>query len=1026
MLTLPAEDFLCSNKSEARFKVVFYDIPTLGTNLYGLSSVAYGATDAAKYTTYNENVIYTVSPISIDVDPLSRMFGISECVIEYDLDWFRHYLINYRMIGKLVRVYIGDYNTDVANYIHYFSGFIKSDPDLDHEDKKITLTLTDIFSKLKEADCRKFVTADKFLNTHPITLIYNILSSFLGSSFINSSSFDISDSAYNTISHFVISRGGFSLSGYGKETKHIDTGPYVTQLTGFDVISSLCDLIRGTLYIDSSGKISFKLSGGSTVANLTYDDILPDTFKQIADETKTINKVIINYDKLFEDRELVSAFVGYGATQAEKKAGDYSQTLTVRNQTSIAANAVTDVSNTAFHHEYNCDWIQNCTELMTTAMAGATSLIFCGRTHALSGSNGAYPVLASQGAHLKPSSSPARPVYLRLVPYTTLLPGSKVRFYGQLNLTGVLQNRSSEVITISSDWLLGYYQTFDEYLYSSLTGVIDKLYSFNGLGATTSATTLDNYSIYSGNELNGTAVFDITILKYYANNIISRFSDGCPVVEFETSFAQYALEIGDIITITNENYIYYGHDGITDSYTWEVVSKECNPSTGTIKFKVMFYGANTDPLTDEYITKSVRLAATEVAGDLVYCDSPTGMSISDVSGSALTGKISPGGINYNGYSRTPVLIDNDDHTFTASKDTYIYLDTVTGGMVFHETAVGAGTPTLSSRQKLLSKITTNSSGVTANVDLKNKRDGFSSRAFSGEARGQHGVYMETFETYNSNDWTFKAATSPTVTTVLPALSDQTGGRALSVTNYGWLESNINIPFDKSKLYRMRARVCMHTRDSHATDTYEKFYCGVAGIAADGYTYVNINGTNSYATQHYFVSNSSHVYADAGNALDVWVEYTGWFKGHAATGIGSESPDATNPAELHNDVRYFRPLIICNYNNGDGVMYIDYLVIDVHDEDAINRTYLGIAVNGNINSNMVIEGSIYNGSVTENKIGTGAVTENKIGALAVSSGKIASEAVTTAKVGANAIGTYQTVASNSGRNHNFDFNVWSRG
>ena len=118
-----------------------------------------------------------------------------------------------------------------------------------------------------------------------------------------------------------------------------------------------------------------------------------------------------------------------------------------------------------------------------------------------------------------------------------------------------------------------------------------------------------------------------------------------------------------------------------------------------------------------------------------------------------------------------------------------------------------------------------------------------SAKLDGFARGQHGVFLETFENLPS-DWTAVQGTG--VESIVP--SGEAGGKALRVVGHRWRVFPQNIPFDPSKLYRIRARF---RPIAHSTDpAKEAVFIGVQGVAADGVTLVNVAGVNTTSNQHY--------------------------------------------------------------------------------------------------------------------------------------------------------------------------------
>lgn len=199
-----------------------------------------------------------------------------------------------------------------------------------------------------------------------------------------------------------------------------------------------------------------------------------------------------------------------------------------------------------------------------------------------------------------------------------------------------------------------------------------------------------------------------------------------------------------------------------------------------------------------------------------------------------------------------------------------------------------------------------------------------------------GAFRETFDsrdilaTWDDND------SDPTVTYTQSGVA---GGVALQSEDLVWRVSPTAIPFDRTKLYRMRGRI-RKTAGTQGTTAY----IGLVGVAADGVTLVNIYGSDSLDWQHYVcIANANP------GVSNEWSEYTGYFKG-AASGDGTHwsSPDAASPGQLHADCRYFRPAFILNYGllgndvsvswpNGDEILWPDETTVD-WDEPASGDTW----------------------------------------------------------------------------------------
>ena len=189
-------------------------------------------------------------------------------------------------------------------------------------------------------------------------------------------------------------------------------------------------------------------------------------------------------------------------------------------------------------------------------------------------------------------------------------------------------------------------------------------------------------------------------------------------------------------------------------------------------------------------------------------------------------------------------------------------------------------------------------------------------------------WRESFEKLPS-DWIFVAGDLSRLSLVDDASS--TGGKVLRASGYVWLVFPLNIPFDPNATYKISGRV---RQVQDPTSGGKAIYIGVEGVAADGSTLVNIQGQNTHSSQHYIAASYDQLVAGSG-----WVEFTGYFRGWAATGSG-KSPSLASPGRLHQNVRYIRPLFILNYAGGDGVADIDHLTLEtVQDRAAVGRIVL---------------------------------------------------------------------------------------
>jgi hypothetical protein len=181
------------------------------------------------------------------------------------------------------------------------------------------------------------------------------------------------------------------------------------------------------------------------------------------------------------------------------------------------------------------------------------------------------------------------------------------------------------------------------------------------------------------------------------------------------------------------------------------------------------------------------------------------------------------------------------------------------------------------------------------------------------------VFLDTFEHKNWQARYLNASNGGGLAVTYPA-DGSLGGKVLHAAGGQlWIQSTANIPYDPNALYRITARV----RRKSGSGSTQFCFVGVAGVAADGLTLINTSGSNDVSVQHYNCINGLDL---GGVAVDTWVDGVGYFKGHATSGFGANS-DSSTPTPLYTGVKYFRPLVILNYNGGTGTQQIDYIKVE---------------------------------------------------------------------------------------------------
>lgn len=162
----------------------------------------------------------------------------------------------------------------------------------------------------------------------------------------------------------------------------------------------------------------------------------------------------------------------------------------------------------------------------------------------------------------------------------------------------------------------------------------------------------------------------------------------------------------------------------------------------------------------------------------------------------------------------------------------------------------------------------------------------------------------TFDTFRADDWEFvQSHGALTLTT-----GGLAGGSVLNAPGYNWLVHRTLIPYNPSSIYQVLARVRQVTEPTVGGKT---FYMGLCGVAADGVTLVNANAQAVHTGQHF----------EAAAALTTaWTDLLAYWSGTAA--VGTEGGTGADPGEVNSNVRYVRPLMVFNFDGGNGVQEID--------------------------------------------------------------------------------------------------------
>lgn len=245
----------------------------------------------------------------------------------------------------------------------------------------------------------------------------------------------------------------------------------------------------------------------------------------------------------------------------------------------------------------------------------------------------------------------------------------------------------------------------------------------------------------------GPVIRDITAVVRCAQEIIKRFREGALTIEFRTPLHKYAVQLADIVYIESDVPVRFGLDGLSSGNTtpFECVQKEADSKRGEILWKFVevrtsshtsvldrFGGTLTDKPNVAFDTGTGlgSLAAeifSESAASLFNStDNAGGLTKAFIDGS-VPSVPSPASLEMTIpwqrlASRAGIVVaPQEDHTFTASKDTYVDAEPYPFGLTqwtYSEVANGAGAPATTAGNHRAFKVVTDATSVTSVTDLR--------------------------------------------------------------------------------------------------------------------------------------------------------------------------------------------------------------------------------------------------------------------------------------------------------------------
>ncbi len=665
MLTASAAWLDAVTRADARIRVLV-SINIAGTLYNALS----GSVDTTSDLRSTAVAVQKVSPVGIEVDPLTRETQIAELFVELDDAWIRPIVVNNRIKGKKLICKIGAAELDETDFLGFFAGPIEEVA----AENGTTIRIS-VLDPLILLDRQTVI--GYWVNKHPLEILYKgdgtgILEK-AGIPSIDTGSFDPQDAAYDGLEQIIVGRGG-------KAASSAAAGAVVEPVSALELARSLAWLVNGFLWPDESGQMTCVRfdPDAAAVDNWTEDDAIPGSITQETGDARMVNRFTFNFSR---------------ASGEGPGNNGYNFSFTAEDTASQAAYAYLGEPTRIVEESFDIDWLDGKGTLHPTASINNTD------DHPSVSVWPANPeYYAGNRSEAWASVSADRPAYLYV---SSWMSGGGTEI---IKATALTKSSSTQIYIIDPED-----QSYD------LAATVSQGLVYSGTTRELFGSTKQTHPVLAGYS---TMVHDITPIALLAIELLQRFAFGCPVLELDTLLTKYQVQIGDLVTFPWDKFVDYGLDGLTTTQKWEVVSKEvdifANPPR--IKWRLAYAGTITPTFGGRH---NPRFADEQVASaslnDVSQGYVAQGLGVTD--DGAGVGRVAAG-MATNGKNRKYIPADAT-RTYTASKDTYVYVNVLSGGIVYNERPNGDPVPTSGSGAVALAKVVTNGGGIiTAITNLQ--------------------------------------------------------------------------------------------------------------------------------------------------------------------------------------------------------------------------------------------------------------------------------------------------------------------
>lgn len=645
-----------------------------------------------------------ITTLTSSVDPVTRAVGISDVSITFIDDGdIRAKLQTERFKGALVTIEVGTVDMLEADFVTMYPGFLSVE-DIIPDRGRITVRAADVTGHGLE---KKIKIASAAL--HPLQTLEAVLELIAPAGKIDSAAFDPDGGDYDDISHWTT-----DLTTKDARDRTIGSPTEIKA-----IIEWFSFLMNGAVVSDEQGRFTFRRvdPSGSAVRRLTDDDMITGSFQQqntFNNQANTIGllfgkKGTIDEGAIYSRRNVFAGAENHSKfnKQMENSASDYLFRLNrIDDDELVNISLPGSVKREA-------DLLLD-TPLVNSdfTIAGFTGTGAEPSVRLIQGLGGLSGVRDIDGA--QPATAKIGPT--RLAYIAVFKPDERGRFAGAFS--------NAEIIALRNPLVLFDTVGVGEYIGYDDIGTFDIRSAF-AVDTSIDAGDRAQFGTTAQNWGDDAVAVDITQPISMLNRLIKQFSNGAPVLTYQTSLEQIDLELTDLVEIDHQLYI---RKGQTPTDKFEIIGKAVDPIKGIIRWVVIFSQEVTpsslslavisnekqnQTTQQRILQKTSKVFEPQVLRGLEVTAVSTGVSFDiDISGGSISGESALS------VREVPLTL-----TVQASKDTYVIYDTSTQVIRQKPTTLGSGLPTLISGEALLAKVISDGSAVTDVLDLRNVEGG---------------------------------------------------------------------------------------------------------------------------------------------------------------------------------------------------------------------------------------------------------------------------------------------------------------